>query len=137
MFDVDNKIEQIKDDEAKTLAPNFWDDQLKAQALMKEIKQNKNWVTLFKNIEKKYDDLNVLREFQEIGEASDEEIDTQYQLIIDELDENEFKSTLKNEEDNLSAIIEINAGAGGTEACDWAAMLMRMYTMWANKNGYK
>ncbi len=104
---------------------------------MKEIKQNKNWVTLFKNIEKKYDDLNVLREFQEIGEASDEEIDIQYQLIIDELDENEFKSTLKNEEDNLSAIIEINAGAGGTEACDWAAMLMRMYTMWANKNGYK
>ncbi|MBP8193095.1 MAG: PCRF domain-containing protein, partial [Chitinophagales bacterium] len=100
MFDVDNKIEQIKDDEAKTLAPNFWDDQLKAQALMKEIKQNKNWVTLFKNIEKKYDDLNVLLEFQEIGEATDEEIDTQYQLIIDELDENEFKSTLKNEEDN-------------------------------------
>jgi peptide chain release factor 2 len=78
-----------------------------------------------------------LREFQEIGEATEEEIDTQYQLIIDELDENEFKSTLKNEEDNLSAIIEINAGAGGTEACDWAAMLMRMYTMWANKNGYK
>ena len=76
-------------------------------------------------------------EFQEIGEATDEEIDSQYQLIIDELDENEFKSTLKNEEDNLSAIIEINAGAGGTEACDWAAMLMRMYTMWANKNGYK
>ncbi len=104
---------------------------------MKEIKQNKHWVTLYKNIEKKFDDLNVLREFLEIGEATDEEIDQQYQIIIDELDEDEFKSTLKNEEDNLSAILEINAGAGGTEACDWAAMLMRMYTMWSNKNGYK
>ena len=83
------------------------------------------------------DDLNVLLEFKEIGEATDEEVDQQYQLIIDEMDENEFKSTLKNEEDNLSAIIEINAGAGGTEACDWADMLMRMYTMWANKNGIK
>ena len=120
IFDVANKIEQIKDDEAKTLAPDFWNDQLKAQALMKEIKQNKHWVTLFKSVETKFNDLNVLREFQEIGEASDEEIDLQYQAIIDELDENEFKSTLKNEEDNLSAIIEINAGAGGTEACDWA-----------------
>jgi len=137
IFDVANKIEQIKDDEAKTLALNFWDDQLKAQALMKEIKQNKHWVSLYKNIEQKFDDLNILREFQEIGEATEEEIDAQYQLIIDELDENEFKSTLKNEEDNLGAIIEINAGAGGTEACDWANMLMRMYTMWSNKNGYK
>ncbi len=137
IFDVANKIEQIKDDEAKTLAPNFWDDQLKAQALMKEIKQNKHWVSLFKNAERKLDDLNILKEFLEIGEATEEEIDTQYQVIIDELDENEFKSTLKNEEDNLSAIIEINAGAGGTEACDWANMLMRMYTMWSNKNGYK
>ena len=137
IFDVDNKIEQIKDDEAKTLAPDFWNDKLKAQALMKEIKQNKHWVFLFKNIEKKLDDLNVLLEFQEIGEATDEEVEIQYQSIIAELEENEFKSTLKNEEDNLNAILEINAGAGGTEACDWASMLMRMYIMWANKNGYK
>ena len=137
IFDIANKIEQIKDDEAKTLAPDFWNDQLKAQALMKEIKQNKHWVALYKSVDTKINDLKVLREFQEIGEATDEELDTQYQIIIDELDENEFKSTLKNEEDNLNAIIEINAGAGGTEACDWANMLMRMYTMWANKNGYK
>ena len=134
IFDVANKIEQIKDDEAKTLAPNFWNDQLKAQALMKEIKQNKHWVSIFKNVENQLNDLNVLVEFQELGEATDEEIDAQYEAIIEALDENEFKSTLKNEEDNLSAIIEINAGAGGTEACDWASMLMRMYSMWANKN---
>lgn len=137
IFDVANKTEQIKDDEAKTLASNFWDEQLKAQALLKEIKQNKHWVNLYNSIAQKMDDLTVLQEFNEIGEATDEEVEAQYELIINEMDENEFKSTLKNEEDNLSAIIEINAGAGGTEACDWAAMLMRMYTMWANKNGYK
>ena len=137
IFDIDSKVEQIKDDEAKTLASDFWNDQLKAQALMKEIKQNKHWVSLFKNVEKKFDDLAILREFQEIGEATEEEIELQYQSIIDELDENEFKSTLKSEEDNLSAIVEINAGAGGTEACDWASMLMRMYTMWPTKMGIK
>ena len=137
IFDVANKIEQIKDDEAKTLAPDFWNDQLKAQALMKEIKQNKHWVGLFNSANKKFDDLSILKEFNEIGEATDEEVDQQYKVIIDELDENEFKSTLKNEEDSLSAILEINAGAGGTESCDWAAMLLRMYTMWSNKNGYK
>ncbi len=104
---------------------------------MKEIKQNKHWVELFKGIEKKFDDVTVLREFNEAGEATDEEVDNQYNLVVNELDENEFKATLKNEEDSLSAILEINAGAGGTEACDWAAMLMRMYTMWAQKNGYK
>ncbi|MDB5228573.1 MAG: hypothetical protein JWN78_2766 [Bacteroidota bacterium] len=137
IFDVDNKIEQIKDDEAKTLAPNFWDDQLKAQALMKEIKQNKHWVNLYKNIESKFGDITVLREFNEIGEATDDEVDKQYREVVAELDENEFKSTLKNEEDSLSAILEINAGAGGTESCDWGSMLMRMYTMWGQKNGYK
>jgi peptide chain release factor 2 len=137
IFDVDNKIEQIKDDEAKTLAPDFWNDQLKAQALMKEIKQNKHWVQLCQNIEKKFDDLSVLREFNEIDEATDEEVEAQYQSVIAEIDENEFKSTLKSEEDGLSAILEINAGAGGTESCDWGSMLLRMYTMWAQKNGYK
>ncbi len=136
IFDVANKIEQIKDDEAKTLAPDFWNDQLKAQALMKEIKQHKNWVSLFKHIEGKFDDLTILKEFKEIGESTEEEVDHQYQLVVNELEENEFKSTLKSEEDSLSAILEINAGAGGTESCDWGSMLMRMYTMWAQKNGY-
>lgn len=79
----------------------------------------------------------MLKEFYDAGEVEEAEVDAQYELIIERLEENEFKSTLKNEEDSLSAILEINAGAGGTEACDWGSMLLRMYTMWANKNGYK
>jgi len=82
IFDVANKIEQIKDDEAKTLAPDFWNDQLKAQALMKEIKQNKHWVQLYQSIANKLDELTILREFQEMGEATDEEVEQQYLLVV-------------------------------------------------------
>ena len=79
----------------------------------------------------------MLREFNELGEASDEEVETQYAHLVNELDDAEFRSTLRNEEDVLGAILEINAGAGGTEACDWSSMLHRMYIMWGEKNGYK
>lgn len=72
-----------------------------------------------------------------MGEATEEEVDVQYLKALEAVDELEFKSTLNGEEDSLSAIIEINAGAGGTESCDWASMLMRMYIMWAEKSGFK
>lgn len=83
------------------------------------------------------DDLSVLKEFLEAGEANEEEIDQKYEEAIKDIDRLEFKSTLSEEEDQLDAVININAGAGGTESCDWAAMLQRMYTMWGDKNGYK
>ncbi|MBX7225123.1 MAG: peptide chain release factor 2 [Chitinophagales bacterium] len=136
-LDVAHRIELIKNEEARTLAPNFWDNQLEAQALMKEIKQHKHWVEVYQNVATKFDDLIVLKEFMELGEATEEEVDQQYTLVMAELAETEFKATLRNEEDAFNAILEINAGAGGTESCDWGAMLMRMYIMWAQKNGYK
>ena len=104
---------------------------------MKEIKQDKHWVDIYQNVQTKLDDLIILKEFNEIGEATDEEVELQYNLVLAEMEETEFKATLNKEEDVLSAILEINAGAGGTEACDWGSMLMRMYTMWAQKNDYK
>ena len=79
----------------------------------------------------------MLEEFYREGEATEEELEEQYQKTVELLDEAEFKSTLNQEEDELSAIVEINAGAGGTEACDWAEMLFRMYVLWGEKNGYK
>lgn len=108
-----------------------------AQAILKNIKTNKYWVGLFKQAEDQFNDLSVLKEFQEMGEATEEEVDVQYLKALEAVDELEFKSTLNGEEDSLSAIIEINAGAGGTESCDWASMLMRMYIMWAEKSGFK
>lgn len=79
----------------------------------------------------------VLKEFQEAGETTNEEVDLHYNAVVKKVEDLEFKNMLSNEEDHLGCILEINAGAGGTESCDWTEMLMRMYLMWAEKQGYK
>ncbi len=76
-------------------------------------------------------------EFEEEGEVTEEQVDEQYAKTLEQIEDVEFRSTLNHPEDELSCNLEINAGAGGTEACDWAEMLMRMYIMWGEKNGYK
>ena len=81
--------------------------------------------------------MDVLNEFSEIGEATEEEVQNQYKQLLNEVEELEFKNMLQSEEDSLGCVLEINAGAGGTESCDWASMLYRMYIMWAEKNGFK
>jgi peptide chain release factor 2 len=83
------------------------------------------------------DDLEVLKEFNDIGEAKDEELESSYQSALLLLEDLEMKNMLRSEEDRLGAILTINSGAGGTESCDWAEMLSRMYIMWGEKNGYK
>ncbi len=81
--------------------------------------------------------MTVLFEFAQAGEAGDEELDPQYKITLDAVEDLEFRNMLSGEEDQLSAIVNINAGAGGTESQDWAEMLMRMYIMWGEKSGYK
>lgn len=76
-------------------------------------------------------------EFFAEGEASEEDVQNQYQATVDIVEDLEFRNMLSDEGDSLSAVVQITAGAGGTESCDWAAMLMRMYLMWGEKNGYK
>ena len=88
-------------------------------------------------VEAYLNDLIVLDEFQKANEATEEEVNIQYDECVARIEEAEFKSTLNKEEDELNAILEINAGAGGTEACDWAEMLYRMYVLWGEKSGYK
>jgi peptide chain release factor 2 len=83
------------------------------------------------------EDLDVLFEFFKDGEGTEAEVDQKYDAAVALLEEVEFHSTLNRPEDELNAIVEINAGAGGTEACDWAEMLGRMYLMWAEKKGLK
>ena len=78
----------------------------------------------------------MLVEFQEIGEATADEVHAQYLELMQMVEDLEFKNMLQSEEDHLGCVIEINAGAGGTESCDWAQMLMRMYLMWAEKNKF-
>jgi peptide chain release factor 2 len=83
------------------------------------------------------DDLNTLYEFYKSGDATEEETEAEYQKVLKLLEQIEFRNMLRGEEDALNCVLQINAGAGGTESCDWASMLMRMYLMWAEKQGYK
>lgn len=117
--------------------PAFWDDPKKAEAHLREIKKKKIWTDAFAAIEHSINDLDILLEFKQSGDIAEEELNEQYEKSVSILEDLEFKNMLSGEEDQLDAIIEINAGAGGTESNDWAAMLLRMYLMWAEKNGYK
>lgn len=118
--------------------PEFWNDPKGAELIMKELKTHKNWVAKYQVVEEKVDDLEVLYEFLKEGEGTEEGVDARYQETVEVLDDAEFRSTLNRPEDELGAILEINAGAGGTEANDWADMLRRMYIMWAeNQDGFK
>lgn len=104
---------------------------------MKKLRTLKKWVDDYVAVESQIGDLEVLYEFQKAGEASKEELEASYIEILDALEALEFRNMLSDESDPMHAILQITAGAGGTESCDWAAMLMRMYLMWGEKNGYK
>ncbi len=91
----------------------------------------------FYTVESLINDLEVLNEFYQKKEISEQEINNHYNKTLDSLEEVEFKMMLNKKEDSMSAILQITAGAGGTESCDWAEMLMRMYLMWAEKNTFK
>jgi len=103
---------------------------------LKKIKDKKIWTDAFGAIENRQGDVEVLVEFQEVGEATADEVHAQYLELMQLVEDLEFKNMLQSEEDHLGCVLEINAGAGGTESCDWAQMLMRMYVMWAEKNGF-
>ncbi|MFM6951824.1 MAG: peptide chain release factor 2 [Bacteroidota bacterium] len=135
-LDVDRKLAEIADEEEQTLDPKFWDEPKKAELHLKKIKDKKIWTDAFGAIENRQGDLEVLVEFQEVGEATADEVHAQYLELMQLVEDLEFKNMLQSEEDHLGCVLEINAGAGGTESCDWAQMLMRMYVMWAEKNGF-
>lgn len=136
-LEIDKKSVEIEEDEIKSQDPNFWDDPKEAEILLKKIKQKKFWVDAYKNANTQLEDLSVLFDFNKEGEASENEVDDAYTVLLTTIEELEFKNMLSSEEDALSAVLQITAGAGGTESCDWASMLMRMYIMWGEKNGYK
>jgi len=104
---------------------------------MKEINSLKFWVDMYEKARVAYEDLEVLYEFYEDGEVTEEELEEKYHQTVEIFEDIEFRTTLNQPEDEMSAVLEINAGAGGTEANDWAEMLMRMFVMYAEKSGYK
>ena len=97
----------------------------------------KQWINAYNEIEEQLSDLQLIFEYAKEGEATEQEIDVQYTLILEHIQNLEMKNMLRNEEDRLGVIIKINSGAGGTESDDWANMLFRMYLRWGERNGYK
>ena len=104
---------------------------------MKSLRTLKKWVSDYETLEQQNEDLEVLLDFYKSDDVSEEEVMALYDSIISRLEDVEFRNMLSDEGDALSAVIQVTAGAGGTESCDWAKMLMRMYLMWAEKQGYK
>ncbi len=104
---------------------------------MKRIRGLKFWVERYEEAENQKEELNLAMEFHELGEMSAEEVKAMYNKLFKIVEELEFRNMLSGEEDQLSAVLQITAGAGGTESCDWASMLMRMYLRYAERNNFK
>jgi len=134
---IEAKRLDLKEQELKTHDPEFWNDPKTAEIHMKVIRELKFWVTGFDDILKNYDDLEVLSDFVKEEMATEEELNNSYAELVDQIEDIELRNMLSKEEDKLNAVIQVTAGAGGTESCDWTSMLMRMYVMWAESNGYK
>jgi peptide chain release factor 2 len=134
---IEEKNIQIQEDELRSQDPTFWDNPKEAEVVMRKLRTKKGWVESYEKSKTHLEDLKVLLEFHEMGETTEEEIDEHVSKSLEYLEELEFKNMLSSEEDNFNAVLQITAGAGGTESCDWASMLMRMYIMWGEKNGYK
>ncbi len=119
-----------------SLSPGFWDDNKRATGIMKEIKLNEYWIHLFQDVESSVEDFAILFEFWKGGDATEQETKEAFDKGVLLIEDAEFKSTLNKPEDELPAILQINPGAGGTESQDWAEMLLRMYSMYGDKQGW-
>ncbi len=136
-LNIEAKKITISNDEEKASNPAFWNDPKSAEALMRVLRTNKKWVEDYESLVTLNEDLNIIYDFHKEGEASDAELNSLFEKTLKTLEALEFKNMLSDEGDNLSAVLQITAGAGGTESCDWAQMLLRMYLMWSEKQGFK
>lgn len=136
-LELDKKAIEIQNEEEKTQAPEFWNKPKEAEVTLKLIKNKKAWIEEYESVKSALEDVNVLRDFFELEEAEEEEVEEAEANAIELLEALELKNMLGEKEDLLNCIVEINSGAGGTESQDWAFMIMRMYIMWGEKNGFK
>ncbi len=119
------------------MQPDFWNDPEQAELTMKAIRAKKTWTDHYDRVALAVEEAETLQEFLDEGEGTEAEVNEAYSKALTEVEELEFKKMLSGEEDQLSAMLQITPGAGGTESNDWAGILMRMYIMWGESNGYK
>jgi len=136
-LDIENKKIQYEEEQLRTQAPGFWDDQKRAEAQMKLVKGIEKWLKGYAEVKTLCDELDTAFEFYKEELVTEEEVDAIYAKAINAVEELELKNMLRREEDSMDAVLKINSGAGGTEAQDWAQMLMRMYMRYAETHGYK
>ena len=136
-LDIDQKRIDLRNEEEKTQEPNFWDNPDKAREQLRKVAGIKAWVEDYDAIRKDAEDLQLMPDFVKEGVVSEEEMDAHYAATLEKIEKLEMRNMLRRDEDKLGAILDINAGAGGTEALDWASMLLRMYTRWGEAHGYK
>ena len=136
IFEIDNKIKKIKSLDLVSSDENFWNDQEKAQKILKKQGELKSLVNSFKKLNDEFDDVVVMYDFFECKEISENEMINHLSKFEKSIKDFEFKKMLNKKEDKMNAILNINPGAGGTESQDWAEMIMRMYLMWGEKNSY-
>ncbi len=136
-LDVEAKKVQLEEEELRTHAPGFWDDQKTAEEQMRKIKSLKFWIESYNEAKAATDELQLAFDFFKDEIVSEQEVDDAYAKIKRLIEDLELKNMLRKEEDHFGAVLKIVAGAGGTEAQDWADMLFRMYQRWAEKQGYK
>ena len=128
---------ELEEDELRSQDPDFWSDAKKAEAHMKKVKNNKRWISGYEAVQSAVEELQLAAEMQREGAASEEELDAAFTTASKLVEDLELANMLQKEEDQMSAVLKIVAGAGGTESQDWASQLMRLYQRWAESKGYK
>ncbi len=136
-LDIESKRIELQNEEERTQEPNFWDDADAARKQLQKVASIKGWVEEFDTTAKQVEDLSLMGEFVREGVATEDEFEALYAEAMEGVERLELRNMLRCEEDRLGAIVDINAGAGGTEALDWVAMLMRMVSRWAESKEYR
>ena len=127
----------MQNEEEKTLEPNFWDNPDAAQKQLQKVAGIKSWIIDFESVATKVEEVVMMPDFIAESLATEEELESAYNAALEAIEALELRNMLRGEEDKMGAIIDINAGAGGTEALDWADMLLRMYTRWCEAHNYR
>jgi len=139
IFDVDKKISKVEELRTKSGEPSFWNDQIAAQKVLQEIKSLEQWINLYKSVDKKVNDAKDTIELAGMEEDDSyyDELRKELDSVISAIEDAEFKNMLSGKDDDKNCLLTIHSGAGGTEAQDWADMLLRMYLRWGEQNGYQ
>ena len=134
---IDEKRIQLEEEELHTQAPGFWDDAKAAEAQMRKVKGLKSWIEGYESVRKAVEELDLAMEYYREEIVTEQDVDEAYAHVLAEVEALEMKNMLSEEEDSMPAVLKIVAGAGGSEAQDWAEQLMRMYQRYCERHGYK